>query len=239
MYVNDVTGERTSSHPLEAFLKYRQAEPLEATFQPDNEPYEDGKEQELAYYDEGQPLQDTADPAYQEETKGPEKSDKEAKHKAFDFHCQWSERDIFGKVTLYGLTLRVLGARTCIKFDGMDGQWEYIALKGPFGSLELHDLFIGAKVSVFGRHLTISSANLAACEWIDKERRRLGKQADEFRRRIESVGHVPVVRKVDVQSVKHIMRDSKTKGQVNLRNILKDNAKLGEQLASLGMANRY
>lgn len=156
-----------------------------------------------------------------------------------DYHCQWSERDVFGKVTLYGLTLRVFPdevGKTLLKFDGMDGQWDYIALKGPYGSLELHDLYIGAKVTVFGRHLTISSANRAAVHFIDEERGRLMRQQSEFRRKIESLGHVPVVRKVESQAVKHIVRDSKTKGHVNLRALIKDTAKLGEQLAALGLA---
>jgi hypothetical protein len=157
----------------------------------------------------------------------------------YDYHCQWSERDIFGKVTLYGLTIRFLdNGDTLLKFDGINGEWTFTALKGPYGVLEMQDLFIGARVNVFGRHLTISSANAAACNWIQSEQARLEKEQEEFRRKIESLGEVPCIRKKTISTIRDITRNAKTAGQTNLRQILKDNARLGDQLASLGLADQ-
>lgn len=157
----------------------------------------------------------------------------------YDYHCQWNERDVFGNVSLFGLTIRYLeNGTTMIRFDGIEGEWTYSALKGPYGCLEMHDLFVGAKINLFGRHLTISACNSAASKWIDKERKRLEKQQEEFRRKIESIGATPVVKKREAQTIRHITRDAKTVAQANLRLLLKENARLGEQVASLGLAMR-
>jgi hypothetical protein len=157
----------------------------------------------------------------------------------YDYHCQWTERDIHGDVSMYGLTIRYQkNGTTMIKFDGIDATWTYTALKGPYGCLEMHDLFIGAQITLFGRHLTISAANSAACKWISKEKKRLEKQQEEFRRKIESIGEIPCVRRKDTSNVKNITRVGKLDEQTNLRLLLKENARLGEQLAKLGLAQR-
>jgi hypothetical protein len=137
------------------------------------------------------------------------------------------------------LTIRFLdNGDTLLKFDGINGEWTFTALKGPYGVLEMQDLFIGARVNVFGRHLTISSANAAACNWIQSEQARLEKEQEEFRRKIESLGEVPCIRKKTISTIRDITRNAKTAGQTNLRQILKDNARLGDQLASLGLADQ-
>jgi hypothetical protein len=157
----------------------------------------------------------------------------------YDFHCQWSERDLFGKVTLYGLTIRFLETgEMMLKFDGIDGEWTFTSLKGPYGCLEMSDLYIGARIQVFGRHLTISSANAAACHWILNETTRLKKQQEEFQKRVESVGQVPCIQRKPISTIRHITRNSKTIGQTNLRQVMKENARLGEQLANLGLAHQ-
>jgi len=90
---------------------------------------------------------------------------------------------------------------------------------------------------VFGRHLTISSANTAACQWNEAESQCLVKQQELFRKKIESVGEVPCVRKkVENGKIGSIARGDAHYGKHNLRMILKDNAKLGEQLFKLGLA---
>eukprot|EP01031_Cornospumella_fuschlensis_P045655 gene45655-55883_t len=262
LYINDVTGQSTSTHPFHIYMQFKEATTADIaastndTNNQDHEIFGDtaltGSLEEPVHHDDEQARFQThnytADYSNQASLE-PTANDVRPSSRLttgsrrggghLDYHCQWSERDVFGKVTLYGLTLRVFPdevGKTLLKFDGMDGEWEYIALKGPYGSLELHDLYIGAKVSVFGRHLTISSANRAAVHFIDEERRRLMRQQEAFRQKIESLGHVPVVRKAESHAVKHIVRDHKTKGHVNLRALMKDNAKLGEQLASLGLA---
>lgn len=157
----------------------------------------------------------------------------------YDYHCQWTERDLNGDISMYGLTIRYQKNRTTmIKFDGIDATWTYTALKGPYGCLEMHDLFVGAKVTLFGRHLTISAANSAACKWISKEKKRLEKQQEEFRRKVESIGEIPCVKRKDSSNVKDITRVGKLDEQTNLRLLLKENARLGEQLANLGLAQR-
>ncbi len=157
----------------------------------------------------------------------------------YDYHCQWTERDINGDVSMYGLTIRYQrNGTTMIKFDGIDATWTYTALKGPYGCLEMHDLFIGAKITLFGRHLTISAANSAACKWIAKEKKRLEKQQEAFRKKIESIGEIPCVKRKESSNVKDITRVGKLDEHTNLRLVLKENARLGEQLAKLGLAQR-
>ena len=157
----------------------------------------------------------------------------------YDYHCQWNERDVFGNVSLFGLTIRYLeNGTTMIRFDGIEGEWTYSALKGPYGCLEMHDLYVGAKINLFGRHLTISACNSAATKWIGKERKRLEKQQAEFRRKIESIGAIPCVKKKEANTVRNITRDEKTVAQCNIRLLLRENARLGEQLANLGLTTR-
>ncbi len=242
-YINDVSGARTETHPFYLFLNANS----------NNESVDSGDRS--IDTEEARVIDDDVNQPDPNQLAEPDGMLQNAQHHTgavsssgagrrgevhYDYHCQWSERDAFGKVILYGLTLRVVPddmGKIYIKFDGMAGQWEYAALKGPYGSLELHDLFIGAKLNVFGRHLSISSANHEALRWIDKEQQHLMKQQENFRKLIERVGQVPVVRRPAAKAVQHITRDVKTKGQVNLRNLLKDNAKLGEQLASLGLTS--
>lgn len=161
--------------------------------------------------------------------------------KFFEYHCQWSERDLFGKVNLYGLTLRFYAEqqRTLIKFDGLVGEWVYSAIKGPYGPMEQMDFFIGAKVNVFGRHLTISSASGSAIRWIEKERKRLEKQQERFREKITAVGQVPCIKGKDTSIVRHITRGADIlPGHTDLRKLLLCNARLGAQLAALGLSEQ-
>mmetsp|Transcript_11697 Transcript_11697/g.19579 ORF Transcript_11697/g.19579 Transcript_11697/m.19579 type:complete len:306 (-) Transcript_11697:155-1072(-) len=159
--------------------------------------------------------------------------------KYFDYHCQWSERDLFGKVNLYGLTLRYYyednERRTLVKFDGLVGEWVYSKLDGAYGPLCEYDFYIGAKVCVFGRHLTISSASGSAIRWIENEKKRLEKQQNYYRDRIFAVGSVPCVKGKDAMAVRHITRD-RAPGKVDVRRMLMDTTRLGEQFASLGLA---
>ncbi|KAJ1420794.1 hypothetical protein B484DRAFT_433427 [Ochromonadaceae sp. CCMP2298] len=158
--------------------------------------------------------------------------------KHFEYHCQWNERDLFGKVNLYGLTLRYYeDCRTLIRFDGLVGEWVFSTLRGAYGPIDQYDLYIGAKITVFGRHLTISSASGSAMRWIEREKRRLEKHQEYFREMICNVGKVPCVRGKDATVIKHITRD-KAPGQVDLRRLQSETARLGEQIASLGLAHQ-
>jgi hypothetical protein len=264
-YRNDITGEESTTHPYEKFLEAtktiklaKPSRPSTTSSQSPEEYFKDilsntndfeGGVERNASRDSQQfesfnndspttenlpPLPPLRNPLLDESR--PTTGKKKSKGVKYDYHCQWSERDIFGKVTLYGLTIRFLeNGDTLLKFDGIDGEWTFTSLKGPYGCLEMYDLYIGAKINVFGRHLTISSANAAACHWIQSEQARLEKQQDEFRKKIELLGEVPCVKKKLTNTIRHITRNEKTAGQTNLRQILKDNARLGEQLANLGL----
>lgn len=162
------------------------------------------------------------------------------KSPSYEYHCSWKERDAFGQTSMYGLSLKFnpVDGSCLIKFDGiLDGQWSYTSMKGPYGPIEMHDLTVGSTIEVFGRRLTISSANSTAVKWINREAKRLNKIQDEFRRKIESVGQKPCIpAKAESGTVQHITRDNKVSGHINLRKILNENARLGEQISHLGMA---
>lgn len=161
----------------------------------------------------------------------------ELKGKWYAYKCQWNERDCFGKVSLYGLTIRYYEDNsTLIKFDGIQGEWFYSSLQGDYGPITHHDLYIGAKINIFGRHLTISSANGAAIQWSEKEYKRLMAQQQAYHNKILSVRETPCIRLKEPKAVRNITRDDKSAANVDLRKVLIDNAKLGEQLVNLGLS---
>jgi hypothetical protein len=49
--------------------------------------------------------------------------------------------------------------RTLVRFDGVEGDWQYSVLEGLYGPVTLLDLFIGSKVKIFGRSLAITTAS--------------------------------------------------------------------------------
>lgn len=122
-------------------------------------------------------------------------------------------------------------------FAGIEAEWIYSALDGPSGPLEQSDLYIGAKINVFGRHLTISSANLSAIQWIEREANTIEKRVEDYRNRILSMGVTPCVKKIPPPVVRNITRSTRMKGQRDLRLLRNEFSKLGEQLANLGFSN--
>jgi len=159
-------------------------------------------------------------------------------YKYNDFHCHWKELGLFGDTNSYGLTIRfnIEDGSSIVKFDGVDAKWYMNALEGPYGPVERWDLFIGAKVRIFGRHLTITSANASVCHWNDVQAKKLLKKQEWLRQKIESVGAVPIVRRQVPVCIKNIVRASKAEGRSDLRRIFNENAKLYEQLAKLGLS---
>mmetsp|Transcript_34159 Transcript_34159/g.49646 ORF Transcript_34159/g.49646 Transcript_34159/m.49646 type:complete len:130 (+) Transcript_34159:349-738(+) len=124
-----------------------------------------------------------------------------------------------------------------VKFDGIEAEWVYSNLQGPVGPIEQRDLYVGAKVTVFGRHLTISSASYSAIQWIDKETIKLEKTLEEYRNKIMSMGVTPCIKRNAPQTIRNISRSSKTQGQRDLKLLRNEMARLGEQLANLGFAH--
>lgn len=254
VYVNEIDGTATTENPFEVYLRiankttYQSNTPRLPTPQIQSF-YDDQPSNESAGIDvdnqykfvgiqsnDNQNLRDELDAMLQQSTevKYLHESSKNVK---YDYHCQWNERDLSGKVSLFGLSIRFHEAsgETSVRFDGINGEWSFVSLKGPYGCLDRYDLFIGAKIEVFGRHLTISSANATACKWNEQESQRLMKQQEQFRKKIESIGDVPHIRRRTLNSTGHIQRGVANYGKHNLRMILKDNAKLGEQLYQLGL----
>jgi hypothetical protein len=158
--------------------------------------------------------------------------------KCQDFRCMWKELNLMGETNAYGLIIRYYpDGQTVIKFDGVEGMWHLSQLTGPYGPLDRYDLFVGSKVTVFGRHMSIASCSASACRWIEDEAVRLSKQQEWLQQRVESVGAVPVVQRAPPEGpLQHQGRSSKPAGSDNLRMKAVNNAKLAEQLANLGMA---
>lgn len=241
VYLNDATGEFDSRHPLDRFKERIKLE-LDQTNSLPNNHSENGQES----------MSFTVDNAVAEnmdETRGEDQSPVEVEkpisekndsgQPLMEYHCQWKERNAFGQMSMYGLTLRynIADGTTSLRFDGVsNSDWTFTALKGPFGALEPQDLYVGARVEVFGRHLTISSANSASVRWIENEAKRLGKLQDRFRKKIESVGQKPIVIPPKPGVIRNVERVNKKAGQINLRKLLNDVSKLGEQLAQLGLS---
>ena len=156
-----------------------------------------------------------------------------------DFRCLWKEKGLFGETNSYGLTLRYYeDASTDIRFDGVEGMWVATQLDGPYGPLDKLDLFVGAKIKIFGRHLSINSTGASTTHWIEEEGKRLMKQQNWLQERVESVGRMPVVRRPPPSGpLAFSGRSNKPAGGDNLRMITVNNAKILEQLSTLGMGH--
>lgn len=159
--------------------------------------------------------------------------------KYVEFRCNWKEKGLFGNTNAFSLLIRYFAdGRTAIQFDGIDGKWEYSTLQGPYGPVDRYDLFVGSKIKIFGRHLTISSCNATVCHAIEMEGKKLMKKQHWLQSRIESVGGTPVVkRRQDAGGtvIRNIERNSKSYGSCNLRRLYNMNCKLKEQLVELGL----
>lgn len=157
------------------------------------------------------------------------------------FRCEWKETGLFGDLQCFGLTIvySVEHQKTLVKFDGIDNaRWQYSLLEGFHGPVDRYDLFIGSRVKLLGRTLTISSAKNDAVEWIDREYKILLRKQEFLITKVESVGKKPVVRRQTTEGMNNIKRDFKgTGGRCDLRKILNGNKKLSDQLAGLGLAH--
>lgn len=247
-YINMLTGEESDEHPFQKYLRVRNESKNQQESE-ENPAVSTKEEPSPDMNDSGRysPKVQTPDAAFIRDTYAPEEQGAKTSKKSAKFpeyRCNWNERDVFGKVSLYGLTIRYMDAdredpesesKTMIKFDGLDGEWTFSALQGPSGPIDKHDLFVGAKVTVFGRHLTISTVNVEAARWIEREGKRLVTQQERFRSLIESVGQKPIVPRKQVELVRNITRGGDTTGKANLKKLLNENARLGEQISSLGI----
>lgn len=156
-----------------------------------------------------------------------------------EFRCNWKEKGLFGDTKAFGLVIRYSSSqKTMVRFDDVDAKWEFSQLEGPYGALSRYDMFVGAKVKIFGRPLTICSCNATVCHAIEVEGQRLNKKQQWLQSKIESVGMQPCVRRTADAGgtvIRNISRSSKSYGSANLRKISIANMKLREQMISLGL----
>ena len=160
-----------------------------------------------------------------------------SKSEFVDFRCVWKESGFLG-MNSYGLVIRYFleSGIALVKFDGIEGEWKLSVIEGPHGPLDRNDLFIGGRVKLFGRSLTITTANASVCHWIDVEGKRLQNKIKWLQTKIENVGAIPIIRREFPTMTRHIQRSSKAEGHQNLRKMKTEIAKLGEQLAHLGLS---
>ena len=105
--------------------------------------------------------------------------------------------------------------------------------------------------------MTIVSTSASTCNWIDHEADKLRNKIDWLQQKVENVGAVPVVKRCivhiyydkilygdysvyyfrHVHSVIRNISRASASGQANLRKLLNDVTKLGEQLCDLGLSH--
>lgn len=159
--------------------------------------------------------------------------------KYYEYRCLWKELGLFEDKNIFGLTIRFIinDERTIVRLDGQNTDWDYVVLEGPYGPATRHDLFIGSKIKVYGRNLIIRAANREACQWIDKEYKRMVKQQDSMQMRIEKCGLIPVVQRVYAPPILINTRGGPgSGGRCDLTRMRRDISRLGEQLVNIGMA---
>ena len=245
-YHNDVTGETISEHPVQRALNRSASDklpgepetkgevdilpPESSETAPNGRPFLEIDTKASNNVTQLEPL----------DTRAADKlTAKASRGKYTDYRCMWKEVGLFGDTNSYGLTLRYFEDGSAeVKFDGVEGMWVATQLEGHYGPIDRIDLFVGAKIKVFGRHLSINSTGASATQWIEEEGKRLMKQQNWLQERVESVGKVPVVRRPPpLGPLQFSGRSSKPAGSDNLRMITMENAKLNEQLAGLGMSH--
>ena len=92
-------------------------------------------------------------------------------------------------------------------------------------------------MKLFGRHLTISSANTSTCHWIENEGKKLEKKIKWLQEKIETLGTTPVIKRITPGVVRDISRSANAAGHTNLRKLKVNVSKLGNQLAELGLSH--
>lgn len=163
-YINDLTGEEVTTHPLaEYFAENGHAEDADSTVE-----YKDIQQDE---YSERQRVNVQRD-SY------------------LPFRCEWKEVTLNGLSKAYGMDLLYFldDKHFEITFDGVHASWILSKIDGPYGPIDEKDLFIGAKIPVFGRHLSITSSNSHVCHMIDKRAAALKKRSTWLQEKIQVFG---------------------------------------------------
>jgi hypothetical protein len=157
-----------------------------------------------------------------------------------EFRCQWQEKNVQGDTLRYNLFLRYFNhdEHFEIKFDTIDGIWAYSYLEGSYGPISKYDLFVGAKIKLFGRNLTIQNASASFCRWIDDTAIQMKERRLFLQNKIENIGVKAVVPREMNQVTRNIIRDSdKAGGRTNLRKLYIEISLLEKQLCDNGFVN--
>mmetsp|Transcript_10870 Transcript_10870/g.16555 ORF Transcript_10870/g.16555 Transcript_10870/m.16555 type:complete len:242 (+) Transcript_10870:62-787(+) len=212
VYINDVTGEETSVHPLEQYLSSFETKEVSNGVCTLSSTKESGKS--------------SAQPAATGDD-------------CLAFRCEWKELGLNGNVLSYGMNLCYFPGDKHfeITFDGVHASWVFSKIDGPYGPLDEDDLFLGAKVKVFDRHLTISTANAHICHMIDRKEKLLKKRRAWLQEKIETIGAIPVVKRNVQSAIKHISRADQKPGTANLRRLQNEISRLTEQMGELGLSH--
>jgi hypothetical protein len=158
-YINDVTGEQSDAHPLAIYFSQKNSEEIASS------------QQSVLLPEEDISIPNSED-------------------QMLLFRCEWKEVGLLGNVFSYGMNLCffVEDHHFEITFDGVRACWKFTRLDGPYGPLDEDDLFIGSKITVFDRHLTITSANSHVCQMIDHKGQLLKKRISWLQSKLESIG---------------------------------------------------
>lgn len=208
-YINDINGEISETHPLQHVAKQVESpKPL------------------LEAMQSGEYTITT-------------EASKEIKGETFDFRCTWQEVGLMGNIYSYGVSLRYFASdqHVEIRFDGVEAAWVFNKLLGPYGPVDRNDLFVGAQIKIFGRHLSITSTTADICMDIDKRAEHFQKEKAWLQSKIESVGAVPAIRREAQTTTRNITRHSNQSGRYNLRKMYNDNVKLKGQMGELGIGH--
>jgi hypothetical protein len=221
-YINDITKETTTVHPLESYLSKSSPETRQSlTFNEDTVSHNEGIM--------------AASRSVEDNRGGESNPDDES----YEFLCEWKEIGLMGNILSYTMYLFYFlrDKHFEIRFEGVNAVWRYSKIDGAFGPIDQLDLFVGAKINIFDRHLTITSTTLEICHLIDQKEKKMLKRKTYLQSKIETVGVIPVIRRYMHQSTRHITRASSKSGTANLRRLHNEICKLQEQLVDLGMSH--
>jgi len=102
------------------------------------------------------------------------------------------------------------------------------------GRLEASDLYIGAKIQLLGRDITLQEATTASVEWLESVGKSLKRKKRKLQKRVESLGFKACVEEtykdLDPTSIK---RNSYILGSTNLQKLKKDIVQLESQIRQL------
>eukprot|EP01041_Mallomonas_annulata_P009922 gene9922-20631_t len=213
VYLNEITGEESNDHPLTKIIHiYRP----NSTNEMDPETQIGILDDDIAVVSEV-PIVDV--------------------NNVSEFRCFWQESDLLGKILFFGMTMRYFidDNHIEIMFDGVDGGWIYSYLEGSHGPISRYDLFVGAKVKLFGRCLTIRSCTASAAEWIDMTAKEMRARRTWLQSKIESIGVTAVIPRAPPTVTRHITRETKNGGKENLRKLDSELMKLEQQLSDIGL----